>query len=237
MDQATGLIYMQQRYYDPAVGRFLSIDPVKASPVDGGNFNRYWYADNNPFKFTDPDGRKSLIDSPGVQQSAVQVIGTVPATEEQKNLVAMHSADHPSADAAARRFGVDTQEKANNESKEPQAGIVKISAGNYGYTKPMWGEADSTLVNVSQYTRALVAVYGTRAVALAHGHFDNNMLFSVDDLANVNVTTYMHNQNGETRKLTAAILRGEIQRGGFRSLSHMLNVKRGVQGECIGGCE
>ncbi|CAM5495835.1 RHS repeat domain-containing protein [Rhodanobacter lindaniclasticus] len=27
-DPQTGLVYMQQRYYDPAVGRFLSVDPV-----------------------------------------------------------------------------------------------------------------------------------------------------------------------------------------------------------------
>lgn len=48
---------MQQRYYDPGIGRFLSVDPVTADSVTGGNFNRYWYANNNPYKFTDPDGR------------------------------------------------------------------------------------------------------------------------------------------------------------------------------------
>src|SRR3546814_2627857 len=47
---------MQQRYYDPRVGRFWSVDPVTVDSV-GGNFNRYWYANNNPYRFTDPDGR------------------------------------------------------------------------------------------------------------------------------------------------------------------------------------
>jgi RHS repeat-associated protein len=56
-DAATGLSYMQQRYYDPGIGRFLSIDPVTANSSTGSNFNRYWYANNNPYKFTDPDGR------------------------------------------------------------------------------------------------------------------------------------------------------------------------------------
>lgn len=28
----------------------------------GGAFNRYWYANNNPFRFTDPDGRQSEED-------------------------------------------------------------------------------------------------------------------------------------------------------------------------------
>ncbi|MDR3445449.1 MULTISPECIES: RHS repeat-associated core domain-containing protein [unclassified Dyella] len=54
MDGSTGLSYMQQRYYDPQVGRFLSMDPVSAGAV---SFNRYSYANNNPYRFVDPDGR------------------------------------------------------------------------------------------------------------------------------------------------------------------------------------
>ncbi len=54
-DSGTGLSYMQQRYYDPQIGRFLSVDPVAASL--GPNFNRYGYAANNPYRFIDPDGR------------------------------------------------------------------------------------------------------------------------------------------------------------------------------------
>lgn len=48
-----------QRYYDPIIGRFLSVDPVAADPSSGGNFNRYNYANGNPYKFTDPDGRQT----------------------------------------------------------------------------------------------------------------------------------------------------------------------------------
>lgn len=56
-DPATGLVYMQQRYYDAQSGRFLSTDPVQ--PTDNGqNFNRYWYAEDNPYRYTDPDGRQ-----------------------------------------------------------------------------------------------------------------------------------------------------------------------------------
>ncbi|WP_031340037.1 RHS repeat-associated core domain-containing protein, partial [Xanthomonas maliensis] len=33
MDGATGLTYMQQRYYDQDLGRFLSVDPVAADSV------------------------------------------------------------------------------------------------------------------------------------------------------------------------------------------------------------
>ncbi len=57
MDQATGMVYMQQRYYDPQLGVFLSVDPVTAYSNPVGQFHRYRYANNNPYKFVDPDGR------------------------------------------------------------------------------------------------------------------------------------------------------------------------------------
>ena len=56
-DPETGLVYMQARYYDPAVGRFLSTDPVGPASGNAFNFNRYAYANNNPIINTDPDGR------------------------------------------------------------------------------------------------------------------------------------------------------------------------------------
>lgn len=56
-DASTGLTYMQQRYYDPQVGLFLSVDPVAAYGNPLGMFNRYRYAGSNPYKFIDPDGR------------------------------------------------------------------------------------------------------------------------------------------------------------------------------------
>jgi uncharacterized protein RhaS with RHS repeats len=46
---------MQQRYYDPVVGRFYSNDPVGFSADKPMMFNRYAYANNNPYKFVDPD--------------------------------------------------------------------------------------------------------------------------------------------------------------------------------------
>jgi RHS repeat-associated protein len=60
-DTELGLTYMQARYYDPVIGRFYSNDPVGAATfLSRGNvhgFNRYAYANNNPYKYIDPDGR------------------------------------------------------------------------------------------------------------------------------------------------------------------------------------
>lgn len=55
-DSATGLNYMQARYYDPAMGRFLSIDPVGFMVSRPGQFNRYSYCYNDPVNCTDPTG-------------------------------------------------------------------------------------------------------------------------------------------------------------------------------------
>lgn len=57
-DATTGLVYAQQRYYDPQIGRFVSVDPVTVDGNTGANFNRYKYAGNNPYRFVDPDGRQ-----------------------------------------------------------------------------------------------------------------------------------------------------------------------------------
>ena len=47
---SSGLQYFGARYYDPSIGRFITIDPI----WDG--INHYEYAASNPVKFVDPDG-------------------------------------------------------------------------------------------------------------------------------------------------------------------------------------
>ncbi|NUO75108.1 MAG: RHS repeat-associated core domain-containing protein [Lysobacter sp.] len=85
MDGATGLTYMQQRYYDPTLGRFLSVDPVAANSITGENFNRYWYASNNPFRFADPDGRKPK--DRGASYASDGLIGTTSGTVKDSTAV------------------------------------------------------------------------------------------------------------------------------------------------------
>lgn len=60
-DAQTGLSYMQQRYYSPETGGFLSVDPISARSGKFANFNRYRYANSNPYSFVDPDGRAAIV--------------------------------------------------------------------------------------------------------------------------------------------------------------------------------
>jgi RHS repeat-associated protein len=85
MDGLTGLTNMQQRYYDQGVGRFLSVDPVSASSINGGNLNRYWYANNNPHKFVDPDGRSSICRTRGKSCKVIKVSDDEPQRGDSEN--------------------------------------------------------------------------------------------------------------------------------------------------------
>ena len=53
------LLDIDARYYDPLIGRFYSNDPIGFRDVH--SFNRYAYANNNPYKYVDPDGKNPLL--------------------------------------------------------------------------------------------------------------------------------------------------------------------------------
>ena len=59
-DDSTGLSYMGARYYDPTLGRFMGMDPALVDPNDLHTFNRYAYANNNPYRFKDPNGEVAI---------------------------------------------------------------------------------------------------------------------------------------------------------------------------------
>ena len=56
-DSETALYFYRARYYKPAMGRFLSRDPLGAAP----DVNLYRYVGNNPLTYVDPDGWLSLM--------------------------------------------------------------------------------------------------------------------------------------------------------------------------------
>ncbi len=55
-DPDTGLVYMWHRWYDPAIGRFISPDLVAADSKSPATFNVYAYVQNDPVNFVDPTG-------------------------------------------------------------------------------------------------------------------------------------------------------------------------------------
>ena len=60
-DAETGLYYLQTRYYDPEIGRFVTIDDVAyLDPDTVGGLNLYAYCGNNPVMGVDPMGTASI---------------------------------------------------------------------------------------------------------------------------------------------------------------------------------
>ena len=56
-DSEFSLYYLQSRYYDPALGRFISPDGISyLNPESVAGFNLYAYCENNPVMNVDPDG-------------------------------------------------------------------------------------------------------------------------------------------------------------------------------------
>ncbi|MER7425553.1 RHS repeat-associated core domain-containing protein [Nonomuraea rubra] len=56
VEASTGLVQLGAREYDPATGRFVSVDPV-IDVSDPQQLHGYAYAGNNPVSMSDPDGQ------------------------------------------------------------------------------------------------------------------------------------------------------------------------------------
>ncbi len=79
-DAATGLQYFGARYYDPAVGRFLGIDPVDYQDGNLHSFNRYAYGNNNPVRYVDPNGQwaeDALLALPGMVVGSYSLVDNI----------------------------------------------------------------------------------------------------------------------------------------------------------------
>ncbi|PFG43376.1 RHS repeat-associated protein [Isoptericola jiangsuensis] len=69
-DTGTGLVLLGARYYDPGLGRFVSVDPQ----LDAGTpaqFNAYVYSGNDPVTYSDPSGESWLSNAWNATKSGV----------------------------------------------------------------------------------------------------------------------------------------------------------------------
>lgn len=71
-DDESGLDYAQARYFSSKHGRFTGVDPLAASAnaKNPQSLNRYSYALNSPYKFSDPLGLFPLCHGPGTGNGA-----------------------------------------------------------------------------------------------------------------------------------------------------------------------
>lgn len=55
-----GLYYYVARFYDSALGRFVSPDSLIPDPGSSQGYDRYAYVSNNPIRYSDPSGNKEV---------------------------------------------------------------------------------------------------------------------------------------------------------------------------------
>ena len=65
LDVATGLMYYNARYYDRAIGHFISPDTLVPDPTSVWDYNRFLYVRGNPLKYSDPTGHTCLANTGG----------------------------------------------------------------------------------------------------------------------------------------------------------------------------
>ena len=79
-DSETGFYFLQTRYYDPEVGRFLNMDSIEyADPESVNGINLYAYCGNNPVMGYDPDGTWDWLRAIAVVALAVVAVAAVAA--------------------------------------------------------------------------------------------------------------------------------------------------------------
>ncbi|MEX0968465.1 MAG: T6SS effector amidase Tae4 family protein [Bacteroidia bacterium] len=85
LPEAISLINMNNRMYDPVVGRMMAVDNFVVDPAYTQAFNRYSYALNNPLKYSDPDGENPIFIAAAIGAAFFGYIGGVAANDHQIN--------------------------------------------------------------------------------------------------------------------------------------------------------
>lgn len=192
VDRSTGLTYMQQRYMDPQLGRFLSVDPIAAKNAPASMFNRYHYANGNPYRFYDPDGRctgSRIANEDGTCKisGGLTTMGTTASTGQSgaapvsvPESIKVESQGHNTLADAATAAGSQYGEMGVDKSSEVQLGFVRVTGGGWGYLTPGWGPEGVKIVNPQPLLDAYRSA-GYKVAAWMHGHFDHNLNFSAND--------------------------------------------------------
>ena len=118
-DAATGLTYMQQRYYDPSLGMFLSTDSASAFSGAVSVFNRYRYANGNPYLFTDPDGRSVVCDGR-------RCVGVVTNLLDVEIVGSAFTAAYISANIPAIHYNENSEATTSSDGNKPAPGVHSL---------------------------------------------------------------------------------------------------------------
>lgn len=161
-DADSGMVYAGARYYDPLIGRFMAIDPAPVAASAPGSFNRYLYANNNPYAYTDPDGElpflviaavafggmmihSDMANAPAVGETPQQLgtmdhLGALPGLNAGKAVTTLKAAGEVKDAVKVAKSGAESAKQAADLSrhlryseKYGQAGIKELENGRTRY--------------------------------------------------------------------------------------------------------
>lgn len=75
-DEELGMYYLRARYYDPSIGRFISVDKQEGSIIEPLDMNQYVYCRNNPIMYVDLNGEAVVIAGIVITGEVLALIGT-----------------------------------------------------------------------------------------------------------------------------------------------------------------
>ena len=88
-DSETSLYYLQSRYYDPEIGRFINADALTSTGQGLLGNNMFTYCMNKPVSLKDPSGEYAILIEIGILLAAAVgvALSAYPAVKETSNLL------------------------------------------------------------------------------------------------------------------------------------------------------
>jgi RHS repeat-associated protein len=130
-DSETGLYYLNARYYDSKIARFLSEDTYTGDEYDPLSLNLYTYCHNEPIMYTDPTGHWEVGDSNRSAAAQAQILDATKAYIEAKangNTKGMEDARQKAQDA---RNGNIYQDNSRVSSTSIASELSAVLSSNY----------------------------------------------------------------------------------------------------------
>jgi RHS repeat-associated protein len=190
-DRTTGLYYVRNRWYDPAVGRFISEDPIGLA----GGINVYVYAGNSPTHLRDP-------------------MGLSPDKEQQSDCVAALKAVKASDDFIRRACGGGLQlEPVKIEAQRTDPFLETMMARTDMFLALVWSSFEDWFLSMPGGTETALgwnALKDQQAECIERGQRSMD-----DSIANMQLTRAQDALNavGGTLVVWGILRRGGLSRG------------------------
>ncbi|MPM36752.1 hypothetical protein SDC9_83354 [bioreactor metagenome] len=157
-DGETGMYYLNARYYDPVVARFVSADSYLGEVNDPLSLNLYTYCSSNPLIYTDPTGHW--------QQ------GDEKLSQPQQDLIRAATAEWEAAAAIGNKTAMDAANKAAIAVRNgANAALIDLAGASGASNVSFDAKSRTASVTVNGITQSFKIDNGTDGTyAVINGH-------------------------------------------------------------------